>query len=116
MTPIKRRSWSCNPWPDVPSPEEEKNLGGCRKDACREQFPDLCVGNPVNIATGNKYEESLDLRISTPGIPLELIRAYNSRAGYEGPLGYGWTHNYDLSLEVAEETPSRRVIIWDGDG
>jgi hypothetical protein len=37
------------------------------------------VKNPTNVATGNKYEEVLDLSISTPGIPLEFRRSYNSR-------------------------------------
>ena len=58
------------------------------------------VGNPTNVATGNKYEEVLDLSISTPGIPLEFRRSYNSQVISDGPLGYGWTHTYDVSLEA----------------
>jgi len=74
------------------------------------------VKNPVNVATGNKYEEALDLSVTTSGIPLELRRAYNSQVADDGPLGYGWTHNYDLSVQVIETTPNKRVIVWDEDG
>jgi hypothetical protein len=68
------------------------------------------------VTTGNKYEESLDLNVFTPGVPLELRRSYNSQSTYEGPLGYGWTHNFNLYVEGVEQTPSKRVILWDQDG
>jgi RHS repeat-associated protein len=73
-------------------------------------------GNPVNVMTGNKYEEVLDLSVSTPGIPLEFRRSYNSRVIHDGKLGYGWTHNFNLSLEVLESNQPKRVVIRDGDG
>ena len=83
--------------------------------------PDNCeiknsVKNPTNVATGNKYEEVLDLSISTPGIPLEFRRSYNSQASSDGPLGYGWDHNYEIAITVLTTTPIKRVIVWDGDG
>jgi YD repeat-containing protein len=80
--------------------------------------PSSCdaVGNPTNVATGNKYEEVLDLSISTPGIPLEFRRSYNSQASSDGPLGYGWRHNYQIAITVLATTPIKRVIVWDGDG
>jgi RHS repeat-associated protein len=83
------------------------NLGNC---GCS------CVANPTNVATGNKYEEVLDLSISTPGIPLEFRRSYNSQASSDGPLGYGWSHNYQIAITVLTTTPLKRVIVWDGDG
>jgi len=83
--------------------------------------PKLCNTfrkNPVNIATGNKYEEVLDLSVSTPGIPLEFRRSYNSQANDDGtgPLGYRWTHNYELSVDVIQASGPRKVRIWDWDG
>lgn len=59
---------------------------------------DINVKNPTNVATGNKYEEVLDLSVSTSGIPLEFRRSYNNQVSDDGPLGYGWTHTYDLLL------------------
>ncbi len=120
MTPVKRSPTYCTSWPAVPPPtpkdagrprEAPINAGCPTKDATN-----TFVGNPVNVATGNKYEEALDLSVSTTGIPLELRRAYNSQVNYQGPLGYGWTHNYDLSVQVIETTPNKRVIVSDEDG
>ena len=116
-SPRRRSHWSCDPWPFVGPPKDGanrgKNLGRPRKGMC-----DLFVGNPVNVATGNKYEEAVDITVSTPGIPLEFRRAYNSQSTRDGPLGYGWTHTYDIRLEEiqVEDDPARRVVIWDWDG
>jgi hypothetical protein len=74
------------------------------------------VANPVNIATGNKYEQVLDLSISTPGLPLEFRRSYNSQVIFNSPMGYGWTHTYQVSLGVVQTSPTKRVRIWDSDG
>ena len=74
------------------------------------------VANPVNAATGNKYESVLDISVSAPGIPLEFRRAYNSRVIADGPLGYGWTHGFNVSLQVVQTTPFLRVKILDADG
>ena len=84
-----------------------KDIGNC---GCS------CVANPTNAAIGNKYEEVLDLSISTPGIPLEFRRAYNSQITFDGPLSYGWTHSFDVILNVVQTDPSKRVRIWDSDG
>ena len=96
--------------------ERGKNAG--RPDLCDNSVgkPTNAVGNPVNVATGNKYEEAIDISISTPGIPLEFRRSYNSQLILNGPLGYGWTHNYDMILSVVQTSPTKRVRIWDSDG
>lgn len=75
-----------------------------------------CERDPVDVATGNKYEEVLDLSISTPGIPLEFRRSYNSLQAQNGPLGYGWTHNFNMKITTFLTTPIMHVIVWDTDG
>jgi RHS repeat-associated protein len=81
---------------------------------------ELFVGNPVNVATGNKYEEAIDITVSISGVPFEFRRSYNSQSTYDGPLGYGWSHTYNIWLEEieVEDDPMRRVVIrdWDGRG
>jgi RHS repeat-associated protein len=94
---------------------------GCDPNDCscidrKNKEEKTSVGNPTNVATGNKYEEVLDLSISTPGIPLEFRRSYNSQASSDGPLGFGWDHNYEIAITVLATTPFKRVIVWDGDG
>jgi len=86
------------------------------KNAGEPEVCDLFQGNPVNVATGNKFEKSLDLSISTFGIPLEFRRSYNDQIIFDGPLGFGWTYSYDVSLGVVQTSPTKRVRIWDSDG
>jgi RHS repeat-associated protein len=105
-TPVKRSSNYCTTWPSFPI----KKTG--KPDPCKRESR----GNPVNVVSGNKYEEVLDLSISILGIPFEFRRSYNSQVSTDGPLGYGWTHSYDLSLEVVETSPTTRIRIWDADG
>jgi len=54
--------------------------------------------DPVNLSTGNFILEATDLKIPTVGIPLEFTRFYNSTDTYNGPLGRGWTHNFNTQL------------------
>jgi len=53
------------PFGDSTPNGEDRGKNGGEPEVC-----DLFQGNPVNVATGNKFEKSLDLAISTPGIPL----------------------------------------------
>ena len=48
------------------------------------------------------------------GLPLDFTRAYNSLSPQAGPLGYGWTHNWNLRL--TENTTDGSVTIAFGDG
>lgn len=53
--------------------------------------------DPVDLATGSYLLQSQDLAIPTRGLPLEFTRTYHSATvGIEGPLGFGWTHNYNM--------------------
>ena len=57
--------------------------------------------DPVDTAYGNFSETYTDLSIPGRGIPLAFTRTYNAQAaaaGTNGPLGYGWTSNYAMSL------------------
>ena len=47
-------------------------------------------------------------------MPLDFTRAYNSLSPQPGPLGYGWTHNWNLRL--TENTTDSSVAIGFGDG
>lgn len=54
------------------------------------------VGNPINLATGNKYQEELDYSGKTR-FPLDFIRYYNSATGQ-------WTHTFGESLSIGTES------------
>jgi RHS repeat-associated protein len=66
------------------------------------------TGHPVETEIGNFWHTFDDLSIPGRGIPLAFSQTYNSMAaGSTGPLGYGWTHSYAMSLEIgAGNTPA----------
>ena len=61
------------------------------------------VGDPVNACTGNYVSDIRELCFSGE-TALAFIRHYNSLYLQDGPMGKGWTHNYEISLEQGEGT------------
>jgi RHS repeat-associated protein len=58
-----------------------------------------CHGDPINTATGEYWEETSDMAIGGRGPAIDFVRSYGaSNAGTDGPLGYGWSHPYAMSL------------------
>ena len=69
---------------------------------------------PVNCATGVFWHTFTDLSVPGRGVPLDLTRTYeSSRAGTDGPFGYGWSNSYGMSLAT---DPSGNVTITQEDG
>lgn len=72
------------------------------------------IADPVNTANGNYAHQHTDIAIPTRGLSLDFTRAYNSLSPQAGPLGYGWTHNWNLAL--TEDATDGSVTIAFGDG
>ena len=68
---------------------EEKNFG--------EPQCGLAAGNPINIATGNKYHRQQD--ISLPG-GLEIVRHYNSADVTLRSYGVGWRGSFSRKIDA----------------
>ncbi len=69
---------------------------------------------PVNCATGDFWHQFTDFQVPGLGLPLQFTRTYSSsRAGTSGPLGFGWTDSYAMSLAVAA---SGAVTVTQEDG
>src|ERR1035437_4696436 len=72
--------------------------------------PKLCAaqgsaGDPCNTASGTFSEAYSDLIVPGRGLALDFTRSYSSSlASVNGPLGYGWTDSYGLSLSVDPQT------------
>jgi len=79
-------------------------LGYCHTGQC---------GDPVNTSTGNFAHQEQDLSIPGPGASLSVQRTYNSQDSYEGPLGEGWSLNYDMRL-TSMETKVVEMKVEDG--
>jgi RHS repeat-associated protein len=56
--------------------------------------------DPVNTATGNFTYEQEDLFIAGVGLNFSFTRYYNSQSGVSGPMGYGWSHSYRVTLSI----------------
>lgn len=76
-------------------------LCGCRQEP----------GEPVNSENGDYFESYTDAKVATFGPPLTFERTYDSSlaqaqaaSGTPGPLGYGWTDNWNMSLSVSSGT------------
>ncbi|MGH9083841.1 MAG: RHS repeat-associated core domain-containing protein [Acidimicrobiales bacterium] len=76
----------------VPSPAHEN---GCGTHA----------GDPVNVVEGNFWQTWSDLLIPGRGASLSAGRTYSSLAPIvDGPLGFGWSFSYGMSLVEASGT------------
>jgi RHS repeat-associated protein len=62
--------------------------------------PTTCsTPRPVNCATGVFWHTFTDFSVPGRGVPLSFTRTYSSsRAAIDGPLGFGWTDSYNMSL------------------
>lgn len=80
-----------------------------------EPDPLASENEPVNIVNGNMYIIKRDLSTPSPGISFDFTRAYNSIDEQNGPLGRGWTHNFNVTLSPPEDDASPAMIA-DTDG
>jgi RHS repeat-associated protein len=70
----------------------------------------------VNLATGNYTYNHVDLRIPGRGLPFEFKRFYNSKDTTSGgvPLGFGWTHSYNVYLSITASNSAAVIAFGDG--
>ncbi len=72
--------------------------GGIASMSGAEPSLNLGAGNPIHIATGNKYQQETDLP-ANPHFPgLQLVRHYNSLDPRTSTTGRGWALSYDTRL------------------
>ena len=78
------------------------------------------VGGPINTSNGNYTYRQSTPSIPTVSDPLQLRWTYNSlNSGVDSDfpllssaLGVGWTHNYQLALDLSElESPKRAAVM-----
>jgi RHS repeat-associated protein len=80
-----------------------------------ERLVGISCAGPVNCATGTLWHQWDDLGAGGRGVPLSFQRTYSSAAaGSDGPLGFGWTHSYNMSLAVNQTSGNVTVSQEDG--
>ena len=68
------------------------------------------TAEPVNLLTGNFDYTKTDLEIPSRGIPTVFTRFYNSQDPYDGPLGFGWNHSFNISLTETSDSTNTYVL------
>jgi len=61
-------------------------------------FPFYAMMGNINLSSGNYHTSSTDISIPGRGLGLHFERTYNSLDPQDGPLGFGWRHNYQMQL------------------
>ena len=111
MGPPNQPELSCKPAPggnpcNAPS-------GPATKSAAA---PAAGAGNPINVITGNKYQNEVDMAALPGVLGLEIVRHYNSAYAISyaptDALGRGWRLSYDTRLYASE----RSIQIVQADG
>ena len=92
------------PYPQPPSnfatvsllvivPDDHQNAG---RDTC----PSARVGKPVNVTNGNMWLEQRDYLLPGIGEIVDINRFYNSIIQSSGLFGFGWSTQYDESIQL----------------
>ncbi|MPZ20816.1 MAG: hypothetical protein GEV06_23335 [Luteitalea sp.] len=71
------------------------------------------TGHPVDVATGKVFTDAVDLHLPGP-LPFDFERVWYSASTYQGPLGHGWHHSYDMALLI--DSPNDAVTVRAPDG
>jgi RHS repeat-associated protein len=80
---------------------------GVKNALCKLRF------EPVDVITGRMVYEGVDFEL--PGVlPIRWERSWYSDSAYEGPMGYGMHHCYDLMLEVDTRNMVILLVLPDG--
>jgi len=85
-------------------PDPFKNGGG--GGSCR-----VTAGNPINIATGNKFHSEIDFDRQSPS-QVFFERFYNSISTSRGSMGGNWSTTYDRSIKIGTSS----IIVFRPDG
>ncbi|HLS81831.1 MAG TPA: DUF2235 domain-containing protein, partial [Steroidobacter sp.] len=80
-------------------------------------LPSLAVGNPVHVATGNKYQHESDIPAAVGPLAIAFSRHYNSElASRVGVMGAGWRHSYEARLLTPKDGSAHEIAIVQSDG
>jgi RHS repeat-associated protein len=97
-----------SPFPGSPGESTAGGVPGDRQTTCS-------CGAPVNTATGEFWHTFTDLAVPGRGMPLDFTRTYSTNlAATSGPLGFGWTDSYNMSLVF--DTATGDVTVHQADG
>lgn len=71
----------------------------------------LFGGDPVNLCTGNFVMAKEDMKVKGL-LPIKFTRVFNAMDKEDGVLGLGWSHNYQIFLDIEED----EILVHREDG
>jgi uncharacterized protein DUF6531 len=67
-----------------------------------KQPHEICTGNPIIVATGNKFQTEIDYQSQTP-FGLSFVRIYNSSSNaVDKGIGKKWHHGFNRALKLVD--------------
>lgn len=66
------------------------------------------TGHPVDVFDGRVITDAIDFELPGP-LPIQWERTWYSSSDYDGPLGHGWHHAYDMALVADEQNVAVRL-------
>jgi len=83
------------------------------RNSCTPPF--CATGNPINQATGNKYQIEIDYT-GEGAFPLVFARFYNSRGTVASKLGASWSHSFGQRIHYRVENQQQFASLLRADG
>ncbi|MBI4972623.1 MAG: RHS repeat protein, partial [Candidatus Omnitrophica bacterium] len=105
--------WGQNPPAERPEPSQRGRTDTRKQEGQSPHNPPAGV-DPINMINGNVYTWATDVVIPSKGMPLKFERYYNSFEDYNGVLGFGWTHSYNLNIILDDTTNTAILMLGDG--
>jgi RHS repeat-associated protein len=88
-----------------PDPPREPFYPEIRRDEMAGgRTPRTNAADPVDLGSGALLLRHTDLSFPGPVRPLELTRRYSSRSAQRSGLGSNWWHNWDVRVEVLDDS------------
>ncbi|MFA4888346.1 MAG: RHS repeat-associated core domain-containing protein [Candidatus Omnitrophota bacterium] len=84
------------------------------EESNRGNQPGKSTSDPINFVTGNMYVIAQDLALPGRGLDFKFSRTYNGLNKDNGPLGYGWTHSYNIPLSTDQASGLSKITDEEG--
>jgi RHS repeat-associated protein len=121
---VKNACGECGPVPtEVCDNGIDDNCNGVTDEDCDDDDDDqgdndddctIDQGDAVNITNGNMHTTpQRDFSLKGAGLNIDFYRIYNSQKDENGPMGYGWMHNYGLTISKGADD-TIRILREDG--
>lgn len=88
----------------IPGVQDREQMAGGSNPS--EICPQTCVGDPINVYTGEFFDNKTDLSMAGKGFTPSVNRHFSTQKKNElNLMGYGWRNSYEMSVKSATGEP-----------